>query len=364
MDTPWGPLASLDPDDRSLAFEILQSDKHQLLEGLVVENTFDQILYPLSVATSQRFISLDVDTVIATTGNPGDRWQVFVWAHHPDTATGLRRYLHALGSVADVFLVTHAEQTFFAQQRAHGQPPSTPEPLHDLLRRRTGANPSISDVDLTVRNRDRQMTAFWGYLNTTYPGQRLWSEVVLTRLLINHGIQPFFPAVWNLDRICLFDDQLWMLEVKHKFPFVSQRSQKLAFGLNDGELAMMKLLDEAGIRTLHALIVKPKWSKDVGSMYLHSDLNMRERAAVITLVMDHQRINHLAATQSGSSPSHTALTGRGALKFKTIPASSFAFIGAFSDGTQTLSARFESAFDGLNLPQVTDDLLRNYEVLA
>jgi len=359
MDTPWGPLASLDPDNRDLAFQILQSDKHQLLEGLVVENTFDQLVLPLTKATPQRFVPLDVATVVAHSDADGRRF-IFVWSQNPNAVTGLRRYLMALSRLGDVYLVTYSGTTFMAQHRPQGLKSSDIKPLHDLLRRLTGNSPSISEVDLIVRDRDRQMTAFWGYLNTTYPGRKLWDNVVLFRLLINHGIQPFFSAVWNLDRICLFDGKLWMLEVKHKFPFVS--NQRLVFGLNDGELSLMNELQRVDVQTLHALIVKPVWSKDVGSMYLHSDLTMREHAAVIGLVMNRDRIDRLTSSRSGSSPRHTVLTGRGRLSYKTIPAVDFTVLGAFSDGSQKLSANLATLLEGGALPAVTDDLLRSYRV--
>jgi len=361
MDTPWGPLADLDPANRELAFEILQSDKHQLLEGLVVENTFDQLVLPLTKATPKHFVPLDVATVVAQS-DAGDHRYFFVWSQSPKTATGLGRYLLALSRLGVVYLVAYTGTTFTAQCRPQGRSSSDIEPLHDLLRRLTGNNPSITDVDLTVRDRDRQMEAFWGYLSSTYPGRKLWDNVVLFRLLINHGIQPFFGAVWNLDRICLFDDQLWMLEVKHKYPFTSDR--RLVVGLNDGELSLMNELERAGIQTLHALIVKPVWSKDVGSMYLHSDMTMRERAVVIGLVMNRDRIDRITGTRSGSSPSYTALTGRGQLSYKKIPVTEFGLLGAFSNGAQALSKNLEVLLEGGTLPAVTERLLQNARATA
>lgn len=43
MDTPWGPLARLDQNDDDLAMRIIAEDKDTLVEGLVVEDLFDQI---------------------------------------------------------------------------------------------------------------------------------------------------------------------------------------------------------------------------------------------------------------------------------------------------------------------------------
>lgn len=358
METPWGPLASLNPDDRTLAFEILSADKHQLLEGLVVENTFDQIIAPTCQSPAQ-LTPLDVETVIADTRRAENRWLAVVWARNPTVAIGLGRYLCALNRVAQVLLVQFDGADFVAQEWFDGKRQGVTTPLHKFLAGLTGRTANLPAVDLSVRDLDRQRTAFWGYLSTTYPGRRLWNEVVLARIFINIGVQAFFRCVWNLDRIVLVDGQLWMLEVKHKYPF---GGGLLKFGINEGELLMMQLVAEAGIRCLYSLIVKPRWSKDVGSMYLHSDLAMRERAAVVSMVMDEARIEAVSRERSGSSPTHTSITGRDQLKFKSIPARDFAFLGAFADGSGRLSAGLISVLRGVSQPLVSDDLLRKLSI--
>ncbi|MDM0114924.1 hypothetical protein QTI66_22430 [Variovorax sp. J22R133] len=64
MNTPWGELGALDLNDHDLAAEILSADKHQLIEGLVVECLFDQIVANVPAADSQDVIALDVDSVV------------------------------------------------------------------------------------------------------------------------------------------------------------------------------------------------------------------------------------------------------------------------------------------------------------
>ncbi len=360
METPWGPIASLDPDDRTKAFEILSADKHQLLEGLVVENTFDQIIRPLS-SEPARLRPLDIETVIADTRRPGNKWLAIVWARDPKRTTGLGRYLCALSRVAQVLLVQFNGEDFTAQEWAGGKRQGMAIPLHEVLAGLTGRKPILPRVDLTVRDLDRQRTAFWGYLNTTYPSRRLWNEVVLARLFINIGVQAFFRGVWNLDRICLFQEQLWMLEVKHKFPF---GKASLMVGINDGELGMMQLAADAGIRTLYSLIIKPKWSKDIGSMYLHSDLEMRQKAAVIGMVMDQRRLTAIQGGRSGSSPAHTSITGRDALSYKSIPARQFSFLGSFAEGPDRLAASLADLMEGRASLAVSDEQLRALAVPA
>ncbi|WP_146131859.1 hypothetical protein [Chromobacterium amazonense] len=56
METPWGQLGSLDLADHELAADILSADKHQLVEGLVVECLFDQIVANVPAVSGQNVI--------------------------------------------------------------------------------------------------------------------------------------------------------------------------------------------------------------------------------------------------------------------------------------------------------------------
>lgn len=149
------------------------------------------------------------------------------------------------------------------------------------------------------------------------------------------------------------------MEVKHKFPFGGAR---LKFGINDGELDLMRLMARAGIRTLYSLIVKPQWSKEVGSMYLLSDMKMRERAAIVGMPLDSDSIARIQQGQTSLSPSHTSFTGRGNLKYKSINAEDFSFLGVLSDGPDRLAAGIEKLLRGDSLEKVTGVKLRHLSV--
>ncbi|WP_440225326.1 hypothetical protein ACQQ2N_08730 [Dokdonella sp. MW10] len=354
METPWGRLADLDATNRELAFTILSYDKHQLLEGLVVENTFDQILQPLTEAAPTSMQRLDIETIIVDTRRKAARRLALIWTRSL-TFPGLGRYLQALERVADVHLIEFRENEFFATKCSAGKRAGEPTPLQDMLALLSGRRPIFQQADLTVRDADRQRTAFWGYLADTYKGDRLWKELVLFRLLVNFGVQPFFRSVWNLDRICLFGDRLWMLEAKHKFPF---GKDALRFGINDGELNMMRLMNEAGVSTLYALVVKPKWSKEVGSMYLHSDLRMRSRALIIGKIMDSSAIEAAERTLGGRSPAHTSLTGTCTLSYKYVPADGFCLIGSLADRQEELSRKLFELVRSRDGQKVSDEMIR------
>ncbi len=64
MRTPWGDLDDLNLSDTKLGEAILCGDKHQLVEGMVVECLFDQFLESLSVGTPG-VVALNVETAIA-----------------------------------------------------------------------------------------------------------------------------------------------------------------------------------------------------------------------------------------------------------------------------------------------------------
>ena len=122
-------------------------------------------------------------------------------------------------------------------------------------------------------------------ISPSHYGDRLGADVVLSRVFINWGVQPWFGAgVWNLDRIFLHGNQLWHLEIKHKYPM--EREARLHFGINDGELRQIASLLECGLRSLHVVTVKPFWERQSGSMYLLNDLEARSRAAILSMETD------------------------------------------------------------------------------
>jgi hypothetical protein len=104
MKTPWGELEGLDLSDKKLAERILTADKHQLVEGMIVECLYDQILDSLPEHVPD-VIALDVETVIAQAKKWGDRKIAVVWAR--DKKNGLGRYLTALEKRFRVFLVEY-----------------------------------------------------------------------------------------------------------------------------------------------------------------------------------------------------------------------------------------------------------------
>lgn len=353
MQTPWGSLETLDLESHEFCRKVLASDKHQLIEGLVVESLFDQIFHDVP-----RFLNgavpLDVDTAIVRAGSGSTSYFAFVWARKRQTGLGrwLKRLVHA---GLRVWLVEHDEPltTFFAREYVSGALEGS-LPLAELMAALSGRRSSQPVVAEAVRDIERQRQSFWGFLSSHY-GKELGSRVVLPRLFMNHGVQPWFRSVWNLDRVVVHGDQVWLLEIKHKY---SIPGSPLVFGLNDGELRVIEDLSKGGIRCLHAIIVKPVWSKTAGSMYLMNDIRRRGRAALVAVELDPTTTAMMRSEPRRSSGSDTTFTGSGRTAFYPIGAQRFGRLGRLSDDPAELAKGLALMIEGRNLPAVSDAWLR------
>lgn len=352
MQTPWGELGSLDLADHEVCRTILAGDKHQLAEGLVVESAFDQIFEDVP-AHLEGAVLLDVDTAVVDTKRSGDQWHAFVWAR--SLQPGLGRYLQALERRFRVWLVRtdNPHTTFVAREVQGGRQTGPRWKLDRLMEELSGRRGQQLAVAADVRNAIRQQQSFWGFLSGRHQ-EELGQRVILPRLFMNCGVQPWFRAVWNLDRILVRGDKIWLLEIKHKYPM---RGHRLAFGLNVGELGVIVRLGEAGIRCLHAIIVKPQWSKDAGAMYLFNDMQMRSRAALIGVDLNRQTTAGMLAGRRGSSAGHTTFSGEGKLAFHSIEAAKFSRVGVLADGPVTLATGLAGIIRGEPPPPVQDQWL-------
>lgn len=354
MITPWGNLGDLDLTDHRLCEAILAEDKHQLGEGLVVENIFDQIIEAIPVSLADAIL-IDVETAIADTGRQPDRWHAFVWARTREK--GLGRYLSTLERKFRTWLIEldDAAGTFMIREWKDGKTVGAWQPLATIMEELSRRVPRSLRISSAVRDSHRQKLSYWGYLVDSH-GDQLGARVVLPRLFFNHGIQPWFRAVWNLDRILVESENIWMLEIKHKFPF---GGSELRFGINEGELGVIRLLGEAGVRCFHAILAKPTWTKESGSGYLLNRLQLRERAALIGVELAIPVVQAMFAGRQGFSPEHTTFSGKGKLKYRPLAANRFRKIGMMSELHGTLAANLARVLAGDTLPQVSDQWLRS-----
>lgn len=364
METPWGRIQDIDRQDKALALRIISSDKDALIEGLIVETTFDQILTPLvghtpSVLTPPNdrgpsLALLDIDTVIAAFGS--ERY-AFVWAR--SKSAGLGRYLMAMEKVMRVFLVTFDDNEFLASEISDGRRSSSAEPIQITAERLSGRAQTIRKVNLSVRDQSRINGAYWGFLENFY-GDALWDRVILGRLLINYGIAPYFPQVWNIDRVGIHDGKPWVLEVKHKFPF---GDRKLKFGINLGELENISLLHNAGIGCLHALLVKPRWVRNEGSLYLFNDRKLARKVVVIAMDIGKKSTSLLSARNKMTSGRHTSISGESKVRVATFACEQMTQVGDLSRSDEELSAELIKVISGQPGVPVTREYLEAHCVL-
>lgn len=354
MQTPWGPLEALDLTDSGLCLEILASEKHQLIEGLVVESYFDQLFEGVPAYLPGAAL-LDIDTAVVQAGERDQDWHAFVWVRDRKAATGLRRYLTALENRFQVWLVETDERLtdFFVRKWSEGKLSSQALPLSTVAAEISDRSPKWLQVSSNVRDAVRQRQSYWGFLHGLY-GSNTGRRIILPRLFMNYGIQPWFRRVWNLDRIMVHGDGIWLLELKHKFPM---RGPPVAFGLNVGELGLIARLGEAGVRCLHAILVKPIWSRAEGPMYLFNNVARRERAALIGVELNERLVAEMMSNSPRSSASHTTFSGQGGTDFYSLPAGRFSRYGLASYSRDALAANLADGISGAELPRVQDSWL-------
>ena len=367
MWTPLGPLDRLDLRDHDLCAELLAHDKHQLVEGIVFESVFDQYVAAMEEASDGTVRAIPVETATVRLPSPGDgqpAYGAFVWAKR--RTEGLGRFLKALGTRYRVWLVEWSadHRGFTAAPVSDGRRSGSAAPLDAVC---AGASdrdaPGYETVHRGARNPQRIKQSVWGYLSSHY-GDRLGADVVLPRIFINWGVQPWFGGgVWNLDRILLHGDGLWHMEIKHKYPM--ERAGKLSFGINDGELLQIDALLRCGLRSLHVVTVKPFWDKRAGSMYLLNDLAARSRAAILATELTADLLAAALQGPGGRSGAHTSFGGRSSVAFRPFEAAAFHRIGVLSDSADGVARGLVSHLsDGPLPPPLTDDGLRALRMAA
>jgi len=348
-ETPWGPFSSLDQSSLELAHEILKRDKHQIVEGMVVERAFDQMLEHAASESNGSLQLLDLETFIVQSPKDASRLIAFVWFR--DKQAGQKRYLDALAQVCTVYHLELINNDFHASQWTTKH--STPRKLLSKLVREIGGAPRYGRVSAAVRDEQRQNTAIWGFLGASLSTEEFWQQLVTPRLLVNFLLQPFFVGTWNIDRICLHENELWMLELKHKFPMHPGSD----FGLNDGELRMMKLMLHAGIRAAHMIIVKPIRDKSVKPMYLFNNKRLRERAAVIGVEVTQQTAQFIQQQSLHRSGAHTTISGSGSIGYRNLPVSIFRKLGTYGDEGQKISPEILKLLSGKQAEEASAEWL-------
>lgn len=343
MQTPWGELKELDQTSRELAHKVLRFDKHQLVEGMVAEIAFDQLLRSVQDAAGNLLQLLDVEAYACRSHDRRAPLSIFIWARQKQP--GLGSCLNALANAATVFLVEFENGEFVAAQWKNSRRITPKARLGDVVPRLSG-RASPASISSAVRDERRQNNAIWGFLDASLTVTQLWEQLALPRILVNFGLEPFFARTWNIDRLCLFNGEVWMLELKHKFPIGPGNR----FGLNEGELDLMRVMSDARVRVAHLILVKPIWDKAEGSMYLFNNRELRDRAALIGVEMNRRQIRAAFSRPRLKAPENTTLKGEGSIYYRELPTGIFSQLGLFGDTSTSLSQSLTQLLSGQKLP--------------
>ncbi|WP_143078399.1 hypothetical protein [Shewanella sp. ECSMB14102] len=361
--TPVGngtALSQLDLNNKIIQFELLSYDKHQTLEGLQIEPvamTYIRHLEQLGLKV------LNVTTVIALQKGYGNARCFFVWDRSNNLVS--QEYVRTLQKLAPytTFTVAFDEESsnFYCHKPGREKKML---PLQTYLQgKRSCVTIPFPTIQQSVRDTERQMAVFWGRLHGAFETiDNFKNEVLLNRVLKNFVIQPFFSWLWDLDRIVLYKNQYWEIELKHKYPFRRGAKAPLKFGINVGQAKLVRDLGKIGIRTLHLILVKPDWSKHSDPGYLFNRRDNYNRVLLIGTELTTTKTEALLNQKKQESDETTSFTGASKNRFLEIPATDFHVLGSYQTPPEEVAENIKSLLDGVSLVKVTDELLESCRI--
>lgn len=358
MLTPFGYFSELKLNDIKTSYDILAFEKHQIAEGLVVESLFDQIIKKIPSCVEQEVSLLDVETFV-TREKDFKTAHVFVWQR--SSSTGLGRYLIALQKKFKVHLIKLDETLgFLVCSIKDGRRKGSWVEIETYMQDMGRSKDFVYEVDASVKSEARHLAAFWGYLKDIH-GEDLKNSIALPRLLVNWGIYPWFGRVWNVDRVLLVGENVWILEVKHKYPYGEEPN--LRFGLNNGEAYLLRDLASCGIKAAHLVLVKPYWDMKVSSSYLLSSFTAKESAVVVGIILSKELVANIIARPSETSGGHTVVSGRGKIQFKPIRVTEYSRLSLLSE-PMMCAQKISELLSGNMTSDCTEEMLRSMQIPA
>ncbi|MFB2686574.1 hypothetical protein ACE02B_15330 [Shewanella mangrovisoli] len=348
-------LSQLDLNNKRIQFELLSYDKHQTLEGLQIEPvamTYIKQLEQLGLEVP------NVTTVIALQKGLGNARCFFVWDRSNSWVS--QEYIRTLQKLAPktTFIVGFNEESYDFYCHKPGQEEKV-LPLQTFLqRKRRCTTIPFPAIQQNVRDTERQMAVFWGRLHGAFETKdNFRNEVLLNRVMKNFVIQPFFSWLWDLDRIILYRNQFWEIELKHKFPFRRGAKAPLKFGINVGQAKLVRDLGKAGVRTLHLILVKPEWNKNSDPGYIFNRRDIHHKVLLIGTELTKDKAEALLNQKAQESDETTSFTGATKNHFLEIPATDFHVLGSYQTPPEEVAENIKLLLEGTSLEKVTDSLL-------
>lgn len=362
LETPFGALNELDTSNmdelRRIAIAI---DKTRMLEGMIIEQVFSGIIHHLSnYGVSRLPLSLLKALRVKETSPQGRKQFIsswWAWRHDPICPANARFVGH-LSKAYEHVLSCHYDderRDFLIDQFRQERNVS----VQDLLKKyRKHAVRPFSALDENIVNLDRSEAAVWANIQSNFGNpESFFKNALLHRFFKNFALQPYFQSLWDIDNVVeLNTGEFFQLEVKHKFPY-NKKGAPLQFGINTGQIRCMQDLASRGINTLHIIMVKPVWDKNVGSGYLMNNFALRPHVYILAKLLDRETIQTLLGRQARGSGYGQSFTGTHNQKVRYLRASEFQCIGTLDDSSASLSNNLYSALKGKLSSPVTDDML-------
>lgn len=366
--TPFGPLSDIPIDDTDRLREILiRSDKSRMLEGIVIEGVFRQYLEKIASA-GLTSVPISLVRTLTIKISPDNRKQYvntwWIWDQSESKDWGAR-LLSVLGTPkANDYAVScyydPEKRDFFMEQWGSKRDLPIQKTMLALRKKEL----VFEMPSKAVIHQKRSQQAFWAGISNFYSDADLFKSVVLERLFKNCAIQPFFQGVWDIDNIAeLPDGSFIQLEVKHKFPREDGRSGALSFGINTGQLRVMRDLAWRGIKTLHMIMVKPRWDKSLGTGYLLNRIAERANVLILGKLMDLEVISSIQQRHSHATGAEQSLTGRGQPNVRYVFPHEFHVLGTLDDPVDKLARNIGLAATGMLERPANDDLLRQNRII-
>lgn len=364
--TPFGSLRDIPLDNIEELKEILvRSDKSRMLEGLVIEAVFNEYLGKL-IAQGIDVLPVSLVRTLTIKEKPQKKFVNSWWVwDHSETGQAAADLHHLLAPSSgqgeflfDCFYDEISRDFFIKKWGEH-----TNIPIQSfMMQKRMQLAPRFRIPAKSVIDANRSQQAFWAGLSSHYSDD-LFKHVVLHRLFKNCAIQPFFDGVWDIDSVArLPDNSLMQLEVKHKYPRIERSSEKLFFGINNGQLQVMQDLAHRGIKTLHMIMVKPIWDKNLGTGYLLNRIGGRKNVLLLAKLLDTETLRQIRSRQSWQTGVEQSFTGKDEQKARYVGASEFQLLGTLDDPVDAVAKNIALAAAGVLNQPVTDQLLINNRI--
>jgi hypothetical protein len=338
--TPTPLQVELSNPDNALKF--FNTIKHTRLEGLIFEHEFDQIFPGTFEKAGWKMADALVLRRVTKKGN-----EEFLLYAHTDTGPERQLFKALKRTGIPVRQLRIIDGELHLRHDENGEPLGTPEII-----------PLVSNSNSEVTNKEsiderRIWAGYWGFAN--HLGKKF--EIYARDMVIKDMyVGPQSKYLWDLDRFFISkEDEVLFIETKHKYP-----TGALQFGMNLGEVAQAKMLLQAGFRSWHVILVKPRWEKSLSSMYLFYDREARENALWIAGNMSSETF--FSAGQSRMASADTSLYARERIKFLPLSLSEFNILGKNSQPSKEIAANFLRLVNGETLTQLDHRTLLAHKI--